>query len=65
MSKYMRFDEDSDDDGGAPAEDQLSAKDALLRWVQFHLHAYATVDVTNFKKSFHDGTPRRCKERMS
>ena len=52
MMKFMRFDEDD--------EEQLSAKDALLKWLQFHTKDYPQVEVTNLTKSFHDGVAFCC-----
>ncbi|EGD73339.1 hypothetical protein PTSG_12249 [Salpingoeca rosetta] len=48
MMKYIKFDEE---DG----QENLSAKDALLRWLQFHTKDYPQVKVENLTKSFHDG----------
>jgi len=47
MMKFMKFDEED--------EEQLSAKDALLRWLQFHTKEYDNIDITNLTKSFHNG----------
>jgi len=48
MSKYMKFGDD--EEGG-----QLSARDALLLWVQNKLSTYDNVKIENFTTSFHDG----------
>lgn len=48
MMKYIKFDEDD-------AHENLSAKDALLRWLQFHTKDYPNIEVSNLTKSFHDG----------
>ncbi|EDQ86619.1 uncharacterized protein MONBRDRAFT_33696 [Monosiga brevicollis MX1] len=53
MMRFMRFDDD--DDG-----EQLSAKDALLKWLQFHLKDYSQVSIQNLTKSFHDGLAFCC-----
>ena len=50
MMKYMRFDDDEDESKAG-----LSAKDALLKWLQFHTSAYKSVSVQNLTKSFHSG----------
>eukprot|EP00056_Hartaetosiga_gracilis_P008962 m.128521 g.128521 ORF g.128521 m.128521 type:complete len:1251 (+) comp13031_c0_seq1:71-3823(+) len=47
MQKFIKFDDDEDGEN-------LSAKDALLRWLQFHTKSYG-VEVTNLTKSFHNG----------
>lgn len=51
MMKYMRFDDDED------SKETLQAKDALLKWVQFHTQGYKCVagQVVNLTKSFHNG----------
>jgi len=48
MSKYMKFGDEED----GP---QLSARDALLLWVQNKLVGYENVKIDNFGSSFHDG----------
>eukprot|EP00730_Choanoeca_flexa_P018668 TRINITY_DN9089_c0_g1_i3.p1 TRINITY_DN9089_c0_g1~~TRINITY_DN9089_c0_g1_i3.p1 ORF type:complete len:1244 (+),score=477.40 TRINITY_DN9089_c0_g1_i3:22-3753(+) len=53
MLKFIKFDDDED------GED-LSATDALLKWLQFHLKDYPQVQVTNLTKSFHDGMAFCC-----
>jgi hypothetical protein len=47
MMKFTKFDDED--------EQSLSAKDALLRWLQFHTKGYNHVDVTNLNKAFHNG----------
>eukprot|EP00055_Hartaetosiga_balthica_P011900 m.55751 g.55751 ORF g.55751 m.55751 type:complete len:1252 (-) comp7769_c0_seq1:791-4546(-) len=47
MQKFIKFDDDEDGEN-------LSAKDALIRWLQFHTKAYG-VEITNLTKSFHSG----------
>ena len=48
MMKFMRFDDD--EDGAA-----LQAKDALIKWLQFHTSTYKSVQIQNLTKSFHNG----------
>ena len=47
MMRFMRFNEED--------EEQLGAKEALLRWLQFHTKEYDNVEVKNLTKSFHNG----------
>jgi hypothetical protein len=49
MMKYMRFDDDED------SQENLQAKDALLKWLQFHTSNYKCVQIANLTKSFHNG----------
>lgn len=48
MLKFLKFD---DDDGEVAG----NAKDALLRWCQFHTKGVANVKVSNLTKSWQDG----------
>ena len=49
MMKYMRFDDDEE------GQESLQAKDALLKWLQFHTSNYKSVQIVNLTKSFHNG----------
>lgn len=49
MMKFMKFDDDED------SQESLQAKDALLKWLQFHTSGYRSVQVVNLTKSFHNG----------
>eukprot|EP00045_Choanoeca_perplexa_P013592 m.154704 g.154704 ORF g.154704 m.154704 type:complete len:1268 (-) comp16395_c0_seq1:46-3849(-) len=53
MLKFIKFDDDEDGEN-------LSATDALLKWLQFHLKDYPQVTITNLTKSFHDGMAFCC-----
>jgi hypothetical protein len=48
MLKFMKFDDEDGESAG-------NAKDALLRWCQFHTKGIANVKVTNLTKSWQDG----------
>jgi len=48
MLKFLKFD---DDDG----ESSGNAKEALLRWCQYHTKDFVNVNVTNLTKSWQDG----------
>lgn len=48
MLKFLKFDDDDGDSAG-------NAKDALLRWCQFHTKGFVNVNVTNLTKSWSDG----------
>eukprot|EP00051_Salpingoeca_urceolata_P017390 m.236470 g.236470 ORF g.236470 m.236470 type:complete len:1366 (+) comp18939_c2_seq7:236-4333(+) len=50
MMRYLKFQSDDEAEEG-----QLSAKDALLRWVQLNTVGYKHVEITSYKASFKDG----------
>jgi spectrin beta len=48
MLKFLKFDDDDGESAG-------NAKEALLRWCQFHTKGFVNVNVTNLTKSWTDG----------